>query len=215
MFWEKLNTYVTTDNYYRIFCVQSNFCAASKTERLSSLVHNSNFDFRYPAYKVKPAYLRVYNDSMLKYSARVNYDVACPMHFEKYPVDIQRCNVSFESWGHTNHYIMLSWLYEKRKFSKSIALAQFGLDLHFIEEPPSAFGSLGKFFLLLPFTLLFPSFFVLWYTLIQLTIFTYFVSMYIHIQFDRNLGMIVQIHHDKWVIDAYRIDFSLIVYLTL
>ena len=106
----------------------------------------SNFDFRYPAYKVKPAYLRVYNDSMLKYSARVNYDVACPMHFEKYPVDIQRCNVSFESWGHTNHYIMLSWLYEKRKFSKSIALAQFGLDLHFIEEPPSAFGSLGKFF---------------------------------------------------------------------
>ena len=95
---------------------------------------------------MKPAYLRVYNDSMLKYSARVNYDVACPMHFEKYPVDIQRCNVSFESWGHTNHYIMLSWLYEKRKFSKSIALAQFGLDLHFIEEPPSAFGSLGKFF---------------------------------------------------------------------
>ena len=152
---------MTTDNYYRIFCVQSNFCAASKTERLSSLVHNSNFDFRYPAYKVKPAYLRVYNDSMLKYSARVNYDVACPMHFEKYPVDIQRCNVSFESWGHTNHYIMLSWLYEKRKFSKSIALAQFGLDLHFIEEPPSAFGSLGKFFLLLLFTLLFPLFFVL------------------------------------------------------
>jgi len=102
-------------------------------------------DLRYPAYKVKPAYLRVYNDSMLKYSARVNYDVACPMHFEKYPVDIQRCNVSFESWGHTNHYIMLSWLYEKRKFSKSIALAQFGLDLHFIEEPPSAFGSLGSY----------------------------------------------------------------------
>ena len=92
---------------------------------------------------------------MLKYSARVNYDVACPMHFEKYPVDIQRCNVSFESWGHTNHYIMLSWLYEKRKFSKSIALAQFGLDLHFIEEPPSAFGSLGKFFLIF----LFPHFF--------------------------------------------------------
>ena len=120
---------------------------------MSSLFHYSIFDFRYPAYKVKPAYLRVYNDSMLKYSARVNYDVACPMHFEKYPVDIQRCNVSFESWGHTNHYIMLSWLYEKRKFSKSIALAQFGLDLHFIEEPPSAFGSLGKFFFLIVFAI--------------------------------------------------------------
>ena len=101
-------------------------------------------DLRFPAYKVKPAYVRIYNDSLLKYSARVNYDVACPMHFEKYPVDIQRCNVSFESWGHTNHYIMLSWLTEKRKFSSSIALAQFDLDLHFIEEPPSAFGTLGK-----------------------------------------------------------------------
>jgi hypothetical protein len=55
-------------------------------------------DLRFPAYKVKPAYLRIYNDSTLKYSARVNYDVACPMHFEKYPVDTQRCNISFESW---------------------------------------------------------------------------------------------------------------------
>ena len=47
-----------------------------------------------------PAYLRVYNSSKLKYSARVNYDVACPMHFEEYPMDTQRCNISFESWGH-------------------------------------------------------------------------------------------------------------------
>ena len=101
-------------------------------------------DLRFPAYKVKPAYLRVYNDSLMKYSARVNYDVACPMHFEKYPVDIQRCNISFESWGHTKHYIQLTWLREKRKMSTSIALAQFDLDLHFIEEPPSAFGTLGK-----------------------------------------------------------------------
>ena len=106
---------------------------------------------------MKPAYVRIYNDSMLKYSARVNYDVACPMHFEKYPVDIQRCNVSFESWGHTNHYIMLSWLKEKRKFSTSIALAQFDLDLHFIEEPPSAFGTLGKKFILVYIILFFMS----------------------------------------------------------
>ena len=47
-----------------------------------------------------PAYLRVFNNSKLKYSARVNYDVACPMHFEEYPMDTQRCNISFESWGH-------------------------------------------------------------------------------------------------------------------
>ena len=143
---------------------------------------------------MKPAYLRVYNDSMLKYSARVNYDVACPMHFEKYPVDIQRCNVSFESWGHTNHYIMLSWLYEKRKFSKSIALAQFGLDLHFIEEPPSAFGSLGKFFSYFAIHTFIP---LLFCPMIYLDSTDYIYIFCVHIQFDRNLGMIVQIHHDK------------------
>ena len=51
-------------------------------------------------FQLTPAYLRVYNTSKLKYSARVNYDVACPMTFEEYPVDTQRCNISLESWGH-------------------------------------------------------------------------------------------------------------------
>ena len=103
---------------------------------------------RQPAYKVLPAYLRVYNTSMLKYSARVNYDVACPMHFEEYPMDTQRCNISFESWGHTSHYIVLTWLREKRKFSDSIALAQFDLDVNFVEEPLSNFSILGKLYFL-------------------------------------------------------------------
>jgi hypothetical protein len=70
------------------------------------------------------------------------------MHFEKYPVDTQRCNISFESWGHTNHFIELTWLREKRIFSSAIALAQFDLDVHFIEEPPSSFSLLGESLLL-------------------------------------------------------------------
>ena len=40
-------------------------------------------------YKIPPVYLRLYPDSLLVYSARVNYDIACPMHFETYPVDMQ------------------------------------------------------------------------------------------------------------------------------
>ena len=112
--------------------------------RQTAITRVSFQDLRFPAYKVKPAYLRIYNDSTLKYSARVNYDVACPMHFEKYPVDTQRCNISFESWGHTNHFIELTWLREKRIFSSAIALAQFDLDVHFIEDPPSSFSLLGK-----------------------------------------------------------------------
>ena len=121
----------------------------------------------------------MFNNSKLKYSARVNYDVACPMHFEEYPMDTQRCNISFESWGHpcqviydtmrnlclitsfyfnpnwkrihilsyqTFQYIILTWLREKRKFSSSISLAQFDLDVNFIEDPLSNFSSLGKLF---------------------------------------------------------------------
>ena len=61
---------------------------------------NSSLYFHSKLLQQNPAYLRVYNTSKLKYSARVNYDVACPMHFEEYPMDTQRCNISFESWGH-------------------------------------------------------------------------------------------------------------------
>ena len=57
---------------------------------------------------------------------------------------LTRCNISFESWGHTSHYIVLTWLREKRKFSDSIALAQFDLDVNFVEEPLSNFSILGK-----------------------------------------------------------------------
>ena len=41
-------------------------------------------------------------------------------------------------------YIVLTWLREKRKFSSSISLAQFDLDVNFIEEPLSNFSILGK-----------------------------------------------------------------------
>ncbi len=46
-------------------------------------------DLRVPVYKIPPEYLRVYNDSRILFSARVNYDIACPMSFENYPVDTQ------------------------------------------------------------------------------------------------------------------------------
>ena len=38
---------------------------------------------RKPVFFITPAYLRLYNDSLVKYSARMNYDVACPMHFQR------------------------------------------------------------------------------------------------------------------------------------
>ena len=38
---------------------------------------------RKPVFFIAPAYLRLYNDSLIKYSARMNYDVACPMDFQR------------------------------------------------------------------------------------------------------------------------------------
>ena len=39
---------------------------------------------RKPAYLTHAAYLRLYNNSLIKYSARFNFDVACPMDFHRY-----------------------------------------------------------------------------------------------------------------------------------
>ena len=48
-------------------------------------------DLRVPVYQIPPSYLRIYNSGMLSYSARVNYDVSCPMSFEEYPVSKEMC----------------------------------------------------------------------------------------------------------------------------
>ena len=102
------------------------------------------------------------------------------MSFEQYPMDIQRCNISFESWGYPTQvilnliqsdivivyiiktyqndisdddnftsfqYIILVWLRERRKYSSAISLAQFDLDVNFINEGQNKFASLGKILL--------------------------------------------------------------------
>ena len=59
---------------------------------------------------MKPAYIRVYRDSHIRYSSRINYDVACAMDFHRYPNDEQVCDVKFESFGHTSDYLRLNWM---------------------------------------------------------------------------------------------------------
>ncbi len=59
-------------------------------------------DLRVPTYLTRPASLRVYADSTLRYSSRVNFDVACPMEFRRFPVDEQLCEVNLESFGHSS-----------------------------------------------------------------------------------------------------------------
>ena len=47
---------------------------------------------RKPTYQVPPAYLRIFPSGRLLYSARVNYDLSCPMDFQYYPVSFYILN---------------------------------------------------------------------------------------------------------------------------
>ena len=57
----------------------------------------------------------MYNDSKIRYATRVNFDVACKMEFQNYPVDEQICEIKMESFGYTNKQMKFSWM--KGKFN--------------------------------------------------------------------------------------------------
>ena len=80
---------------------------------------------RGPTYFKTPASIRVYNDSRLRFSKRINFDVACPMDFHLYPVDKQRCEIKFESFGRTSKELNLKWIDGAFKRNPNISLAQF------------------------------------------------------------------------------------------
>ena len=79
------------------------------------LSHTINFFFqakelRIPTYFVRPASIRIYNDSQIRYATRVNFDVACKMEFQYYPADVQTCEIKLESFGYTNRQMKFSWM---------------------------------------------------------------------------------------------------------
>jgi len=79
---------------------------------------------RIPNIEIRPASIRVYPDGLIRYSARVNYDVACNMDFHNYPVDKQLCEVKYESFGYTSDQMEFRWL-EHNVVNPNITLDQF------------------------------------------------------------------------------------------
>ena len=65
---------------------------------------------RNPTYKVPPESLRLYEDGSLRFSKRFNFDVACRMDFQKYPVDTQECIVHLESFTYSKEVLVFKWL---------------------------------------------------------------------------------------------------------
>ena len=81
--------------------IKANTNSASKDKNLGYIIINrapvEHFWFpdiyidkakaiRKPTYEIPPAYLRIYPSGRFLYSARVNYDISCPMDFKFYPV---------------------------------------------------------------------------------------------------------------------------------
>ena len=83
---------------------------------------------RIPTYYVKPASLRVYRDHVLRYSSRINFDVACSMDFHKFPLDEQLCEINFESFGHTTKQLKFQWV-NGSNINPNITLAQFSVNV--------------------------------------------------------------------------------------
>ena len=63
---------------------------------------------------------------LLRYAARVNFDVACNMDFRAYPGDRQFCEVKFESFGYTNRQLAFIWS-NTSNVNGNISLTQFEL----------------------------------------------------------------------------------------
>ncbi len=91
-------------------------------------------DIRVPTYFTKPASLRIYRESKLRYSSRFNFDMACIMDFHRFPVDEQLCEINFESFGHTNRQLAFAWQNDSSNVNPNITLAQFQTEVQLVES---------------------------------------------------------------------------------
>ena len=81
---------------------------------------------RTPTYYTKPASLRIYQSRMLRFSKRINFDVACNMNFHRFPVDQQDCVIRFESFDFTRKHMEISWRPQSEMtINPNISLTQF------------------------------------------------------------------------------------------
>lgn len=82
-------------------------------------------EMRIPTYYTKPAALRVYSDSTMRYSSRINFDVACDLDLQYFPVDKQVCEVRFQSFGHSINETDLKWRPDLSNINPNITINQF------------------------------------------------------------------------------------------
>ena len=55
---------------------------------------------RTPSFDDMPQSVKVYEDSRIRWSKRLNFDIGCHMEFGDFPVDQQICEVKLESYSY-------------------------------------------------------------------------------------------------------------------
>ncbi|GMR30015.1 hypothetical protein PMAYCL1PPCAC_00210, partial [Pristionchus mayeri] len=53
--------------------------------------------------------IRISPDGSVKYSERLTVTLACPMHLEMFPLDVQECPLELASFGHSDKDIVYKW----------------------------------------------------------------------------------------------------------
>ena len=60
---------------------------------------------RTPKFDEAPQSIKVYENHVVRFSKRINFDIGCQMNFTKYPVDMQICEIKFESFSYSTSVI--------------------------------------------------------------------------------------------------------------
>ena len=69
---------------------------------------------RVPRFDDAPQSIKVFNNSLVRFSKRVNFDIGCNMDFAQFPIDLQKCLVKFESFGYQTS-VSIHALFKQRR----------------------------------------------------------------------------------------------------
>ncbi|KAL5012323.1 hypothetical protein ScPMuIL_010874 [Solemya velum] len=79
--------------------------------------------------------LRLYQTGIVSYSTRLSLILSCPMNLRSYPFDKQVCSVKIESFGYTEHHLVLRWANDSEPVViEERNLPQFEVQGHTIEN---------------------------------------------------------------------------------
>ena len=124
--WKNVTKYDGGDEKYIV--MDSSY---SKFIWIPDIFIDNSLDLRVPNFHTKPASIRIYDNSTIRFSKRFNFDIACHMDFANYPVDDQTCEIKFESFSYLASQLNMTWNQVKSNISfPEMKLAQFKHHLH-------------------------------------------------------------------------------------